>query len=263
MELHYQLSGAGQPLVILHGLFGSLDNWRGIAKQLSEDVQVITVDLRNHGRSPHSDRQDYALMVADLKQLLADLNLEKIDLIGHSIGGKVAMAFAHVYPETLNRLMVVDIAPRQYPDEHSQIFQSLLTIDLPLYQKRSEVDQALEQTIKDKAVRQFLLMNLNQNNEGLSWRMNLPALQQNYPKLLESVGQDSSVHIPACFVKGGRSSYIKQDDEDLIKILFPEAEIVSIAGAGHWLHAEAPVEFLNIVRSFFAYASPKTTKTVN
>ena len=150
MELHYQVSGTGQPLVILHGLFGSLDNWRGLAKQLSEVVQVISVDLRNHGRSPHSEQQDYALMVEDLKQLLASLNLDKIDLIGHSVGGKVAMAYAFSYPETLNRLMVVDIAPRQYPDEHSQIFRSLLAIDLGLYQKRAEVDQALEQTIKDK-----------------------------------------------------------------------------------------------------------------
>lgn len=253
MKLHYQISGTGQPLVILHGLFGSLDNWRGLAKQLSGMAQVITVDLRNHGRSPHSEQQDYPLMVEDLKQLLETLNLPKVDLIGHSVGGKVAMAFAHTYTEKLNKLMVVDISPRQYPAEHIEIFQALMAVDLTRYQTRNEVDRVLENFITDKAIRQFLLMNLNQDDTKLSWRINLTGLANNYPNFLAAVGSDNPVQLPSCFVKGGRSSYIGQQDEKLIKDLFPEAEIFSIAEAGHWVHAEATEIFLKKVRSFFAY----------
>jgi len=160
MKLHYQITGAGQPVVILHGLFGSLDNWRSIAKQLSRYAQVITVDLRNHGRSPHSSQQNYALMVDDLLELLDDLELDQADLIGHSIGGKVAMAFAKAHPTRLNRLVVIDISPRQYAEDssHIAIFKALLALDLTLYSTRSEVDEVISSILPDKAVRQFLLI---------------------------------------------------------------------------------------------------------
>lgn len=253
MKLYYQTIGAGQPLIILHGLFGSSDNWRSIAKQLATQAQVITVDLRNHGRSPHSSEQTYALMVDDLAELFERLKLGKVDIIGHSIGGKVAMAFSQRHPQWLRKLVVVDIAPRQYSDEHSGIFEALLTLNLSLYTSRNEVDNALKVALPNKAVRQFLLMNLSLNGEQLSWRINLQALYANYSQLLEAVCEDETIMIPSHFISGGQSDHIRDDDEDLIRTCFPYAEIVTIEQAGHWVHAEAPQQFLTKITEFLDY----------
>ena len=253
MKLSYQTSGSGQPLVILHGLFGSSDNWRGLAKELATKCQVISVDLRNHGRSPHSSEQTYALMVEDLAELFERLKLEKVDIIGHSMGGKVAMAFSQRYPQWLRRLVVVDIAPRQYHDEHSAIFRVLLALDLSLFTSRNEVDDALKIALPDKAVRQFLLMNLAINGEQLSWRINLQALYDNYSQLLAAVCEDETIMIPSCFIRGGLSAYIGDEDEDLIRSYFPYAELATIEQAGHWVHAEAPQQFLSKITEFLDY----------
>lgn len=253
MKLYYQTIGTGQPLVILHGLFGSSDNWRGIAQILATQAQVITVDLRNHGRSPHSSKQTYALMVEDLAELFERLKLDKVDIIGHSMGGKVAMAFSSHYPQWLRKLVVVDIAPRQYQDEHSAIFRTLLALDLSLYTSRNEVDQALKIALPNKAVRQFLLMNLTLNDEHLSWRINLQALYDSYPQLLEAVCEDERIMIPSCFIRGGQSDYIRYEDEDLIRTCFPYAELATIEQAGHWVHAEAPQQFLTKITEYLDY----------
>jgi len=253
MKLHHQITGSGQPIVILHGLFGSLDNWRGLVKQLMTHAQVISVDLRNHGRSPHSAEQTYQLMANDLAELLDELALEKVDLIGHSVGGKVAMEFSKHYPQRLRKLVVVDIAPRSYDDEHSNIFKSLLAIKLSQYTSRSEVDRALQASIDNKAVRQFLLMNLAVENEQLIWRINLHALFNNYPKLLQSVCEDNVINIMTCFIRGGRSMYIKQSDRALMESIFPNSELFTIESAGHWVHAEAPDAFLAKIIEFFDY----------
>jgi len=237
----------------LHGLFGSLDNWRGLAKQLAQNTHVITVDLRNHGRSPHSPQQNYQLMVDDLIELFDDLNIDTADVIGHSIGGKVAMAFSQQYLQRINKLLVVDMAPRQYQDQHSTIFTALLALDLTRYSKRSEVDNALEKMISDKSVRQFLLMNLAINDGQIRWRINLQALENNYPQLLEPVCQNDEINVQSCFIRGGRSSYIGTDDETKINTTFPNSEICTIERAGHWVHAEAPQEFLTKVTQFFDY----------
>jgi len=250
MKLHYQSTGIGKPLVILHGLFGSSDNWRSIVKVLVNTRQVITVDLRNHGQSPHSTEQSYPLMVEDLFELLDDLDLDKVDLIGHSVGGKVAMAFSQTYPDRINKLIVVDIAPRQYQPEHTAIFKALLALDLSLYTQRSDLDQALALSLPDKAVRQFLLMNLNNQNQQLHWQINLPTLFDNYQALLAAVCQTGRVEVSTCFVRGGRSHYINADDEDLIKRVFPNSSIVTIEQAGHWVHAETPQAFLTITSEF-------------
>jgi len=253
MKLYYQTIGEGRPLVILHGLFGSSDNWRGIAKQLAMYAQVITVDLRNHGLSPHSSEQSYALMAEDLAELFERLQLDKVNIIGHSMGGKVAMAFSQRYPQWLDKLVVVDIAPKQYQDEHSVIFKALLALDLSLYASRNEVDKALKMTLPNKGVRRFLLMNLDLSGDQLRWRINLQALYNNYPQLLEAVCEDETITIVSCFIRGGQSDYIRDDDEDMIRSCFPYAEIATIEQAGHWVHAEAPQQFLSKITEFLDY----------
>jgi len=253
MKLNYQIIGTGQPLVIVHGLFGSSDNWRSLAKQLSEKVQLITIDLRNHGRSPHSSELSYALMADDLAELLDDLNLTHVDMLGHSIGGKVVMAFSQRYPDRLRKIMVVDIAPKQYEEEHTELFKALLAVDLIHYSKRSEVDDELEKTVVDKTVRQFLLMNLVNNDGKLSWRINLQGLFEHYHDLLQAVCVGETITVPCCFIRGGRSSYIVDDDKKLIKSIYPNSEIITIEQAGHWVHVEAPHIFLVKITEFFNY----------
>lgn len=253
MKLYYQTAGAGRPLVILHGLFGSSDNWRAVAKQLAKQAQVIIVDLRNHGRSPHSSEQNYPLMADDLVELLDDLNLDKVDIIGHSVGGKVAMAFSQYYPQRLGKLVVVDIAPREYPDEHSAIFKALLALDLSQYSTRNEVDKALSSSIADKFVRQFLLMNLTVSEEQLNWQVNLKALFENSPQLLKAVCEDIVIETASYFIRGGHSDYIGNDDEAMIKAIFANSEIETIEQAGHWVHADAPQEFVRKVIAFLDY----------
>lgn len=255
MKLHHQIIGspAEKPLVILHGLFGSLDNWRSLAKQLSQSVQVITVDLRNHGLSPHSQKQNYKLMAEDLAELLDDLELNQVDLIGHSVGGKVAMAFSHYYAERLRRLLVVDVAPREYAGEHGDIFDTLLALDLSSATRRSELDVQLAKSLPNKAIRLFLLMNITTENNRLKWRINLEALAGNYPFLLQAVCKNAVINIPTLFIRGGQSHYIKQSDEALIKRTFLNSDIVTIEQAGHWIHADSPDDFMHITSEFFEY----------
>jgi esterase len=253
MKLYHQSQGTGRPLIILHGLFGSSDNWRGVAKQLATHAQVIRVDLRNHGQSPHSDEMSYDLMADDVAELMADLKLEQVDVIGHSIGGKVAMALAARYPEKLRRLLVVDMAPKWYPDRHSDIFEALLALDLSQFTKRSEVDVALATTIADKGIRQFLLMNLALSDGKLQWRINLQGLSEHYSELLQAVCEGQVIEQPTLFLRGDLSNYIEQDDEVTIKQTFPNSDITIVEQAGHWIHAERPDLFLSHVNQFFDY----------
>jgi len=255
MKLHYQSVGTGQPLVIMHGLFGSSDNWRAIAKQLAPYARVITVDLRNHGRSPHSSQQDYPLMVGDLLELMNDLNIDEINLMGHSIGGKVAMQFATMHPEHLNSLVVVDISPKQYDTdkEHITIFNALLALDLSAYSKRSEVDEALSTEIQDKTVRQFLLKNIVTDKGELHWQINLQALYDNYANFGAEISMQKTVSNKSCFIRGARSNYIQKSDEVIIANSFLNSEIITIEGAGHWVHAEAPQQFLATIMESLNY----------
>lgn len=250
MRLHYQSLGQGSPLVILHGLFGSADNWRGIASALSSERKVISVDLRNHGRSFHHPQQTFDLMAQDLVNLVDELGLSAIDLMGHSLGGKTAMQFAQNFADRLRRLIVVDIAPRQYPDEHSIIFKALLALDLSKFSSRTEVSEALSSTLPDPLVRQFLLLNLQKDDQGFSWRINLQALFCSYPGLLQSVEPNDSVEIPTLFISGGKSDYVTDNDWQQIKTLYPQAEHVVIDGAGHWVHADRPDIFVEQVNRF-------------
>ncbi len=251
MSLHYQIAGeGGTPLLLIHGLFGSADNWRGIAKKLSKMRQVISVDLRNHGRSFQHPQQNYPLMAADIAEVLAELGIDKVDLLGHSIGGKVAMQFAFDYPLLLNKLIVVDIAPRSYPDSHSQIFKNLMAVNLAQFSQRSEVDKALATMIPEQAVRSFLLMNLTVQDGQLAWRINLNHLFCNYPALLQAVIPTKPIVQPTLFISGDDSDYIGTEDRQQIRQWFSNVQLLRIANAGHWVHADQPEVFCQTVESF-------------
>ena len=251
MSLHYQIVGDGDtPLLLIHGLFGSADNWRGIARQLSKTRQVISVDLRNHGRSFQHPQQNYALMAADIAEVLDELAIDKVDLLGHSIGGKVAMQFAVDYDSRLDKLIVVDMAPRRYADNHSQIFKNLMSVNLTQFNQRSEVDAALAILIPDKAVRSFLLMNLTSQAGQLAWRINLNHLFCNYPAILQAIAPAEPISKPTLFISGGNSDYIGTEDRQQIRQWFSHVQLLKIANAGHWVHADQPQAFCQTVESF-------------
>jgi len=250
MKLHYQKLGEGQPLLIIHGLFGSSDNWRSMARYFSKFFQVISLDLRNHGQSPHSDEQDFRLMAEDVLAVCDSLGITKAHVLGHSLGGKVAMQFAALYPQRVDKLVVVDISPRQYFSQHTPMMDTMMALDMEQYSSRTEIDEALSVSISDKTVRQFLLMNLQSDETGFSWRINLPGLKQNYQQLMAPVCDTSTLDLPSLFIYGELSEYVSTEDRALIKQHFTQAEFVAIDKAGHWVHAEKPQQFKQVVEEF-------------
>jgi len=251
MNLNFKKFGSGAPVIILHGLFGSLDNWQTIAKQLAQTFAVYLLDQRNHGRSPHDDDMDYPTMAKDLKTFMEQRQLEASHLVGHSMGGKTAMQFALNYPQLVNKLVVVDIAPKTYPGQRHEIFQALSEMDLDRLQSRKEADSLMSKRINDFGVRQFLLKNLTRKEGGgFRFKMNLPVIQQHYSDILAAIESSRIFGKPALFIKGGRSTHILPEDVVLIKKLFPNASIETIEKAGHWIHAEAPVAFLKLALGF-------------
>ena len=252
IKLFYKSYGEGEPLIILHGLLGASGNWHTLSRNVFADrFQVFTLDLRNHGRSPHSDIFDYPSMVGDLERFIEERDLAPANVLGHSMGGKVAMWLALEHPDLVRRLIVADIAPRAYPPHHMHILNALKALDLPAFTSRAEVDEALAEQIKEPAIRQFLLKNLD-SNEGSDyrWKMNLPAIYENYPRINSAIESSRVYDGPALFIKGGRSNYIAEKDEAQIKSLFPEAKMQQIPDAGHWIHAEAPQRFAEMVLAF-------------
>jgi pimeloyl-ACP methyl ester carboxylesterase len=254
MQLHFQSYGHGPPLIILHGLFGSLENWHSMSQKLAADFQVFGVDQRNHGRSPHVAEMSYELMAHDLKELVASQDLPPIHLLGHSMGGKTAMVFALTYPESVEKLVVVDIAPRAYPPQHRQILAALLSLDLSSFSNRKEMESQLAKSIPDLALRRFLLKNVKRDSAGsFYWQMNLAAIDANYDRLNESLSNRRTFDKPALFIRGERSDYIRNEDIKMIHALFPKAAHCEISGAGHWVHVDAPEAFLRKVREFLKY----------
>jgi pimeloyl-ACP methyl ester carboxylesterase len=251
MDLHYQSRGKGQVLIILHGLFGSSDNWQSLAKRFSDHFRVISVDQRNHGRSFHDDQFNYEVMTEDLENLFHSLNLQEAILIGHSMGGKTAMKFALKNPAKVSQLIVVDIAPKHYPIHHDKIIDALCDLDLGKFQKREELDEQLAESIPNFAVRQFLLKNvLRDGNNRLKWRINLPAIKKNLEKVGQEIKGPGVFDKPALFIAGALSNYIDPEDESDIKNLFPKATFSYFKKAGHWIHADAPEAFFDLVTSF-------------
>ncbi len=256
MQLHYQILGdktsaQTQPLVLLHGLFGSGDNWGTVAKHFAQQYQVISVDLRNHGKSPHSESQTYTDMANDLLELCDALGLERINLLGHSLGGKVAMQFATHHPDRLEKLIVVDMAIRAYPDAYTHIIDAMVAVDLSTMQSRSDVDKALASAIPHTTVRQFLLMNLIRPENKLAWRINLAALRNNYPHMIQAICEQARYEKPSLFIRGDRSDYVRDADIEHIKNHFTNAQFASLA-TNHWVHAEQPQAFIAVVDKFLA-----------
>lgn len=254
MRLNYKSFGQGEAIIILHGLFGMLDNWQTIAKQLADHYQLILVDQRNHGKSFHSNEMSYTLMAHDLKFLMDDLQLKSAHIIGHSMGGKTAMMFASMYPSLTTSLVVVDIAPKAYEGGHESLFEALLGVDIDKVSSRKDVDEQLKKSIPDDGVRLFLMKNLTRNpTGGYRWKANFEILHEHYHHLM-NFDLTGSHFARTLFIRGELSDYIQDDDEQLIYSLFPTAEIEDIVGAGHWVHAAKPKELIELVQSFLSTA---------
>ena len=210
MRLNYQVQGHGRPLVILHGFLGSSDNWRSMSKRLSTHFTVYCPDLRNHGQSPHSDAMDYPIMAADLREFVEEQSLAQAVLLGHSMGGKVAMQFAGQYPDKVDKLVVVDIAPKAYPPTHQSLLTALRAVDLRAAKNFSDIDAVLSRPIPEAAVRQFLMKNLTRHDRGFRWRIALDAIMQNYDALTQAVVVERPFTKPACFIRAGRSNFARR-----------------------------------------------------
>lgn len=256
MELNYKTFGEGQPLVILHGLFGSSDNWLTLGRKLAEQYKVYLVDQRNHGRSPWSNEWDYQLMAEDLLEFIQTHKLDNFILLGHSMGGKTAMNYAaRYYPSKIEKLVVVDIAPKSYPIHHDTIVAGLRSLDLSQINSRKEADDQLAKKVEEVGVRQFLLKNLYRpktegSDKKFAWRINLPVIGDNLDKMSMGLPDNFEFDGPTLFIRGLRSNYIKDEDNTLIQQYFPNAVIRSIAEAGHWVHAEKPQVFLETLLEF-------------
>jgi esterase len=251
MQLHFKESGQGSAVVLLHGLFGSSDNWHHIAIRLAESFHVFAVDQRNHGQSPHSEKMNYPLMAADVNEFMASRGIETTVVIGHSMGGKTAMQFALQFPQRVEKLVVADMAPRAYVPAHEKIFAALLALDLRSFSARPEIEDALAPEIPNLVLRRFLLKNLGRNIAGeFFWKINLRGLSENYLQLRKRVSALSPFAKPTLFIRGGKSNYINPEDEPLIRELFPQSEMQTIAEASHWVHADQSEEFLRLALNF-------------
>lgn len=254
MELHYRSYGAGPPLVILHGLFGSLDNWATLARRWADQFHVWTLDARNHGRSFHDERMDYPSMADDLGRFMTRHGMTSAHLLGHSMGGKTVMQFAATFPGRVQRLIVVDVAPRAYPRRHDRILDALLSLDPRRFANRKEADDALGKFIDEAPTRQLLLKNLAREDAGgFRWKMHLEAINRHYDTLRGAVPEGTRCDRPALFVRGGRSSYIGEHDRAIIKARFPHAVLMTVRNAGHWVHADAQDDLYQIVMKFLLH----------
>ena len=271
MDLNFKEFGAGEPLVILHGLFGTLDNWQTLARQLADNFTVYIVDLPNHGRSPHTKGEfDYSEMSDAVAEFLTKNWIHECLMIGHSMGGKLAMQLALQQPDLIKKLAVIDIAPKQYRGGHEAIFRTLLALDLDTLTDRKEAEAYLTEHLHEEGAGtiQFLLKNLsrraesknssnsptsdipNPTSNGFEWKMNLSVLWANYPRILDKLEGNTPFMKPTLFVRGGASNYIKDSDFDVISQLFPRSVIQTIEGAGHWVHADKPRELLEVLKRF-------------
>ena len=273
MKLFFKTIGKGSPLIILHGLFGSSDNWQTLGNKFAEyrscifpdGFEVFLVDQRNHGRSPHSDSWNYQVMSKDLNELIDDNKIKNPIIIGHSIGGKVAMKFALEHPEKIYRLVIVDIAPKNYPESHGDILKALKSVDLEKLDSRSDAEKRLSKYIKDFSTLQFLLKNLYWHSalrstgvdedikeKKLAWRFNLKVIYENINMAREAI-HGLAMPKPSfsvLFLRGEKSNYIMDSDINLIKELFPGAILKIIANAGHWIHADQPKTFFDEIIQF-------------
>jgi len=263
MELYYRKNGNGPPFVIIHGLYGSSDNWLNISKKLAERYTVYAVDQRNHGRSGFSDENSYDDMKADLVEFFETHQIEKAVVLGHSMGGKTAMWFAAEYPEKIEKLIIADIAPKDYLELkqdsqyylHRNILLAMQEVNFSMVEKRDDVDDILAEKIDDARIRKFLLKNVDKDKKTkqYKWRLNPPVLYDHLEEIVGGVNRNwfedriPITSYPVIFIRGLKSKYILDNDKKLIEDIYPDARIVDIPEAGHWLHAEKPKEFMNAV----------------
>lgn len=251
MNLNYKQFGNGTPLIILHGLFGSLDNWQTLAKQFAENFSVYIVDVRNHGKSPHTTEHDYVSIAEDLKEFMQQQNIEKSHFIGHSMGGKAVMQFSILYPEKVLKQVIVDIAPKKYGRGHDEIFDAIFSLDLNTLQSRNEADEQLQKLIPDFGTRQFILKNLDRADDGkYTWKFNLETLFREYENVRSGITSSKPIDVETLVIKGEKSGYVTAEDEANFKTLFPKTTIAGISNARHWVHAENPTELLILVNQF-------------
>ena len=259
MKLFYRKKGeGGEPLIILHGLYGSGDNWISIAQVLKDHFQVYLLDQRNHGKSPHSEEMNYDLLTEDLYAFFKTHNINRAHIVGHSMGGKTAMWFAYKYPELVNRLIIVDIAPKTYDMSaanskvHNLIISALKSVEPESASGRKEIEKRLSNRIANVPLRMFLLKNIERNSDGIySWRLNINSIDNNLFRIMNGFSEITQpIEVPALFMKGEHSNYISKNDSSRIKQTFPNSELITVPEAGHWLHAQQPELFTKTVLEF-------------
>ncbi len=252
MKLHSQIVGQGQPMIILHGFLGMGDNWRSLALALAKrNFQVHLVDQRNHGRSFHDFEFNYEVLTQDLYNYFQEKDLDRAIVLGHSMGGKTAMAFATQHPEMVTHLAIADIGPKAYPPHHQSILKALDHLQKGKPQSRKQADALVAEYVKEPGIRQFLLKNLHWTQDReLALRLNLNALIEHSDQIGAALDQDAHYSGPSLFLKGAKSDYLLPEDGPLIAHHFPQASLIEIPGAGHWLHAENPSDFLQALIDF-------------
>jgi esterase len=254
MQLNFKIFGnpLHETVVILHGMFGTLDNWQTVARLLGERYCVYIVDMRNHGRSPHSDTFGYAVMTADIIEFIEEQALRDVHLVGHSMGGKVAMQVALLAPQLLETLTVVDIAPKTYAGHHQDVFEAMFAINPPDLASRHQAEEILNRFPLDWATKQFILKNLiiSKDTQRYEWRMNLSAIYDNYADILGFEPSQNVFTKPTLFIRGEKSNYINPEEFELLTLNFKNARLLTIADAGHWVHADAPQAFVDALFEF-------------
>ncbi len=254
MKLFFREYGQGQPLIILHGIFGVSDNWVSFAREIEDRFRVFIPDQRNHGQSPHDSTFNYYALCADVYEFIEEHNLDNPIILGHSMGGKVAMRFALENPDILKALVVADISMRSYQRRyrHLDMIDAMMAVNFDKAEKRADIEKQLKPIIRDKRIRQFAMKNLYRRERGgqFAWRLNLEAISLNMDAVFEGVQSNRLFNKPTLFIRGGDSDYVSYDDFDQIYRTFPKADIKTIEGAGHWLHAEKPDEFRRIFMDF-------------
>lgn len=254
MQLNYKIYGAenSDVIIILHGLFGMLDNWTTLAKRFAQTHRVYAIDLRNHGKSVHTKEMNYNVMAMDLKDFMVNESIYTANIIGHSMGGKVLMTFTNLYPEYVERMVVVDIAPKAYKPKHNQIIDALTSLPIQSLKTREQADNWLSNNITQASVRLFLLKNLARTKLGFEWKMNLPVIIENYSEIIGDVDIKNGFERPVLMLYGGNSDYLSNDDFKELELFYDNVRFKEIEDVGHWVHAEKPdafyenvIEFLN------------------
>jgi pimeloyl-ACP methyl ester carboxylesterase len=248
MELNYKVFGdVGEDIIIIHGLLGSLDNFQTIAKQLSETYRVWLLDMRNHGRSFHSEEMNYEVMVEDVHEFMKSNQLAHAHLIGHSMGGKVAMNFALTYPELVNDLIIIDIGPKKYEGDHQVILKTMKDISLNDFSERSEIEEKISEKIHSQKIVQLMMKNLGRDQNTFFWKPNVEVILKNYRLLMDTMPKHQIFNGKTVFIKGENSEYIELDELEDFRKYFSEAQMMIVPNSGHWVHADQPEVFLQLL----------------